>query len=273
MRISIVTISFNQAKFISACIESVLAQDYDDIEYIVVDAGSTDGSREIINQYSSKLARVIFEPDKGPADGLNKGFGCATGDIFYYINADDVLLPGAIHHAVEYFTRRPDADILIGNGYQLDKSGEVVRKIFSTKWSLTRYVYGTSNAVQQATFFRRVAFVRAGGFNIENRTCWDGELLVDMALCGARFKQSKIFFGGFRIHDASITGSGRLLQPYITDIDRIKKKILGRSRTKADSLLSILFRIEKIVRQPSVTLYNLNRRFIVRRVSSTHCGL
>ena len=263
MKVSIVTISFNQAAFLPACIESVLGQDYEDIEYIIVDAGSTDGSREIINRHSSKLAQVIFEPDEGPADGLNKGFSCATGDIFYYINADDILLPGAIRHAVENFPRLTETDVLCGNGYQLDKGGAVVRKIFSTKWSLSRYVYGTSNAVQQATFFRREAFDRAGGFNIDNHTCWDGELLVDMALSGARFAQTQTFIGGFRVHDASISGSGRLTQPYLIDLDRIKKKILGRSFTSMDKFLVMAFRIEKLVRHPRATIYKFGRRFMV----------
>ena len=92
MKVSIVTISFNQARFLRRAITSVLSQDYPDIEYIVVDPGSTDGSREIINAYGPRLASVIFDPDDGPADGLNRGFQLATGDVLAYINADDALL-------------------------------------------------------------------------------------------------------------------------------------------------------------------------------------
>ena len=93
MKISIVTVSFNQADYLEQAIRSVVEQDYSDIEYIVVDAGSTDGSREIIER--DRIATVVFEPDREPADGLNKGFARATGDIFGYINADDAYLPGA----------------------------------------------------------------------------------------------------------------------------------------------------------------------------------
>lgn len=262
MKITVVTISFNQARYLRQAIESVIMQDYENIEYIVVDAGSTDGSREILNKYRSRLAKLILEPDSGPADGLNKGFRCATGDVFGYLNADDVLLPGAIRHVVESFTYAPDMDVLCGNGFQIDEGGAVERKIFSTNWSLRGYAYGACNVVQQATFFRRESFVRAGGFNKENRTCWDGELLVDMALGGARFGQIQEFIGGFRVHGASITGSGRLLQPYLMDSARIKKKILGRPLTRMDDFWAIAFRFGKFVRQPGSALYNLGRRFV-----------
>src|SRR4029077_1447448 len=111
-RVSIVTISFNQGKFLERAIRSVLEQDYEDIEYIVVDPGSTDRSREIIERYRSRISRVILDPDKGPADGLNKGFAVASGDIYGYINADDAYLPGAITKAIASFQARPQADVI-----------------------------------------------------------------------------------------------------------------------------------------------------------------
>src|SRR5271170_7307769 len=108
-RVSIVTVSFNQASFLERAIRSVLEQDYPDIEYIVVDPGSTDGSRDIIDRYRSQISKIILEPDTGPANGLNKGFAAASGNIFGYINADDAYLPGAIAKAVSAFRARPDA--------------------------------------------------------------------------------------------------------------------------------------------------------------------
>ena len=88
MKFSIVTISFNQASYLEQAIRSVLGQDYADIEYIVVDAGSTDGSREIIEHYSGQIDKIIFEEDNGSADGLNKGFARATGDVYSFIEAN-----------------------------------------------------------------------------------------------------------------------------------------------------------------------------------------
>jgi glycosyltransferase involved in cell wall biosynthesis len=91
-KVSIVTISYNQCAFLERAIQSVLAQNYPEVEYIVVDPGSTDGSRDIIERYRSRISKLILEPDKGPVDGLNKGFSVATGEIYGYLNA---LVPSA----------------------------------------------------------------------------------------------------------------------------------------------------------------------------------
>jgi glycosyltransferase involved in cell wall biosynthesis len=97
MRISIVTLSYNQRAFLQDAIDSILQQGYPDLEFIVVDPGSTDGSRELFRSYGEQISHVIFEPDRGAADGLNKGFGLASGEVFGFLNADDFLLPGALH--------------------------------------------------------------------------------------------------------------------------------------------------------------------------------
>jgi glycosyltransferase involved in cell wall biosynthesis len=102
-KVSIVTISYNQCAFLERAIQSVLAQNYPEVEYIVVDPGSTDGSRDIIERYRSRISKLILEPDKGPVDGLNKGFSVATGEIYGYLNADDEFLPGAIDKAMRAF--------------------------------------------------------------------------------------------------------------------------------------------------------------------------
>lgn len=236
-KVSVVTISYNQSGFLKECLLSVLAQDYPDIEYIVVDPGSTDGSREIISSYSENISKVIFEPDQGPADGLNAGFRCATGDIYYYLNADDRVLPGAISEAVKIFESRPDTDILIGNGYQIDANGKIQRRLRSSTWSLKAYAYAVACAIQQATFFRAAAFSVAGGFNIQNRTCWDGELLVDMVSKGASISKVNCDWGEFRIYPDSISGSGGNRINYMADQRRIRKKYWGASR---DHLITYL---------------------------------
>src|ERR1700761_7428026 len=112
MKVSIVTISFNQGAFLESAIRSVLEQDYGDIEYIVVDPGSTDGSREILERYRDRITKLILDPDDGPADGLNHGLAAATGEIFAYINADDMLLPGAVREAIGAFAKYPGADVI-----------------------------------------------------------------------------------------------------------------------------------------------------------------
>ena len=225
-KISIVTISYNQGQFLEKCIRSVVDQHYDNLEYIVVDPGSTDGSRILIEQYNEHLTKKVLEPDCGPADGLNKGFYYATGEIYGYLNADDKFCPGTFAYVADYFTQHPNVDVLTGAIDIIDENGRrSLRKRTSDLFNLSDYVAGICTVNQQATFFRRSAFERARGFNVDNRIAWDGELLVDMALAGCRFATVNKILGEFRVYNESITGSGRHRQKQLDDLNRIQKKV------------------------------------------------
>lgn len=225
-KISVVTISYNQAPYLDECIRSVLDQNYPNVEYIVVDPGSVDGSRDIIHQYADRIQKIILEPDRGPADGLNKGFAHATGDIFYYLNSDDRLVPGSFTFAIDFFSKHPSVDILCGAIRNIDEHGKASpRKRTSDLFRFADYAQGISTVCQQATFFRRSAFHKAGGFNIENRVCWDGELLVDFALAGCRFETASKVLGDFRIYSSSITGSNRFREQQQREHRRMNDKM------------------------------------------------
>jgi glycosyltransferase involved in cell wall biosynthesis len=208
MKVSIVTISYNQIDFLEECILSVLEQDYPNVEYIIVDPGSTDGSRETIKKYRDRIRHIIFEPDEGPADGLNKGFSRATGEVYAFLNADDILLDNAVSEFVKVFEKY-DVDVVSGHGFIIDSSGKTVRPVFSDKFNLKNYVYGSCVLLQQSTFFKAHIYKEVGGFNKENKSCWDGELWFDMAINKAKFKRSNGYYSCFRIYPESITGSGR----------------------------------------------------------------
>jgi glycosyltransferase involved in cell wall biosynthesis len=227
MRVSIVTISFNQAQFLERAIRSVVEQDYPDIEYIVVDPGSTDSSRDIIERYRSRISRVIYEADRGPADGLNKGFACATGDIFGYINADDAYLPGAVREAVTAFDNSK-ADVICGDGYIVDENDRCIRRYVSTSINIRRFVLNAASILQQSTFFTANAYRDVGSFNAENRTCWDGELLFDFAASGKKFLHVPRYWSVFRMHPSSISGSGSSLQQFHRDLERIGETAIAR---------------------------------------------
>jgi glycosyltransferase involved in cell wall biosynthesis len=250
MKFSVVTVSFNQRPYLEEALRSVLEQDYPAIEYIVVDPGSTDGSRELIEGFRAQLAHLLFEPDQGAADGLNKGFQHATGEIFGFLNSDDVLLPGALRSVARVFAQNPDCDIVMGNGFTIDAQGKRIRRIRAAGFSLDRYFYGGATWLQQATFFRRAAFEAVGGFNVINRSCWDGELLVDMVRKGARVKYLNQDLALFRIHAQSITGSRRHSQMMKADAGRMFSLVRGRPWTAMDTLRTYLFRIERILTHP-----------------------
>ena len=250
MKFSVVTISFNQRQYLEEAARSVLTQDYPAIEYIVVDPGSTDGSRELIESLANRLARVVFESDQGPADGLNKGFQHASGDIFGFLNSDDVLLPGAMRSVAQAFAQNPECDIVMGNGFIVDAQGKRIRRIRAAGFTLDRYFYGGATWLQQATFFRRAAFMAVGGFNVKNRSCWDGELLVDMMRKGAKVKYLDHDLALFRVHAKSITGSRRHSEMMKADADRMFSLSRGRSWTAWDTVRAYLFRIERILTHP-----------------------
>ena len=256
MKISIVTISFNQRKYLQECIDSILSQGYPNLEYIVVDPGSTDGSRELITSYGEKITR-IFEPDTGPANGLNSGFSVAKGEIFGFVNSDDTLLPGALA-TVEAAFAVGAFDVVTGIGDRTNGEGKRTGRIIPSKFTPWLYVYGAVSLFQQGTFFRSSYFHEVGGFNEGNHTCWDGELFLDMALAGARFKHIHKQLATFRIHDASISGSGRLNNAYRQDSERLFAKVMTRPPRPTDALIRRFARIYKFIIDPTYVF----RRFL-----------
>lgn len=252
MRVSIVTISFNQARYLERALLSVLAQDHRDLEYIVVDPGSTDGSRDIIERYRHQIAHVVLEPDLGPADGLNRGFALATGDVFGYLNSDDALCPWAIREVVQEFERDPRAEIICGDGYIIDAEDRPLRRFRSTPFSVWRYMRGGTTAMQQATFFRRGVFFDVGGFNVENRAIWDAEFLLDLGLAGKQIKVVHRDWGLFRLHEKSISGSRSVLvrENVRRNGERLFEKATGRPPARREVISRAVARIQKWTLDP-----------------------
>jgi glycosyltransferase involved in cell wall biosynthesis len=260
VKISIVTLSFNQHGYLKEAIDSVLSQGYPDLEYIVVDPGSTDGSRELIRSYGERLTHTIFEPDSGAADGLNKGFARATGDIYGFLNADDLLFPGALNRVAEFLAAHPECDMAMGNGYVINGSGRKIRHIKARGFTVRRYFYGGTSWMQQSTFFRREVFLRSSKFNLQNRTCWDGELFVNMATLGAKIGYIDADLSGFRMYATSISGSGTNLDAYRQDSRRIFRQTTGHDWTATDELLRFLYRAEGFLIRTGSRIQDLANR-------------
>ena len=200
--VSIVTPSFQQAAYLRATIESVLGQDYPRLEYIVVDGGSDDGSREIIEGYSPRLAWWVSEPDRGQTDAINKGFAVAHGDILAWLNSDDTYLPGAVSEAVTFLTEHPDVGMVYGQAYYIDGAGRTMARYPAGATDYRGLRRGITTIPQQATFFRARLWKMVGPLDPTFYYAMDYDLWVRISgLAPIAYVERP--WANFRIHDLS----------------------------------------------------------------------
>lgn len=181
--VSIITPSYNQAKYLEQTLRSVLQQDYPFIEYIVIDGASTDGSVDIIKKYANKLAYWISEKDSGQAEAINKGFARATGGIVAWLNSDDYYLPGAVSAAVKACDENPEAVLVYGNMLAVDENGKpfnaLTYKSLTLEDLLCFQIIG-----QPAVFMRRSALQKTSGLNPDFHFLLDHLLWIQLAQHG-----------------------------------------------------------------------------------------
>ena len=180
--VSVVTPSYNHGPFIRATIESVLSQDYPHVEYIIMDGGSADETAAIVREYGSRVD-FISEPDRGQSHAINKGFRRAKGSVLAWLNSDDLLLPGAVSCAVRALTCNPDAGLVYGDGYIIDKAGNVACQFPHTREpNLWRLVHLSDYILQQAVFFRREILDDVGYLDESLHYGLDWDLLIRIGL-------------------------------------------------------------------------------------------
>jgi hypothetical protein len=181
--VSIVTPSYNQAKYLEQTILSVLDQDYPNIEYIVIDGASTDGSVDIIKKYANKFSYWISEKDSGQADAINKGFARATGGIIAWLNSDDYYLPGTVSAAVKVFEENPDAVLVYGNMLAVDENGKTFNTLTYKQLTLEDLLCFQIIG-QPAVFMRRSALQKTDGLNPAFHFLLDHLLWIQIAQHG-----------------------------------------------------------------------------------------
>ena len=181
--VSIITPSFNQASFLEQTILSVLEQDYPEIEYLIADGGSTDGSPELIKKYADRLAWWISEKDRGQAEAINKGFAHAHGEIVAWLNSDDYYLPGAVSAAVKVFELSPQAVMIYGDMLAVDEFDRTINTLKYRQLSLVDLLCFQIIG-QPAVFMRRSAFEKAGGLDPNLHFLLDHQLWIRLAQQG-----------------------------------------------------------------------------------------
>lgn len=210
LKVSIVTPSYNQAKFIKRTIDSVLSQDYPNIEYIVMDGGSTDDTVKILKTYKDKFFWKS-EKDSGQSEAINKGLKMAKGDIVAFINSDDTYEHGAISKVVEFFEDNPKAKWVYGKCRIVDENDKETRKFitFYKNLLLKNYSYSkilSENFISQpATFWRRDLHDKFGYFDENDHWCMDYEFWLRI---GAKYDAGVInsYLSNFRYHTDSKSG-------------------------------------------------------------------
>jgi glycosyltransferase involved in cell wall biosynthesis len=164
-RITVVTCSYNQGRFLEDTVLSVVNQGYPNLEYMIFDGGSKDNSVEIIKKYEQYLAHWVSEPDEGQSDALSKGFDRATGDILCWLCSDDLLEPGTLHEVGRFFAEHPEVDVVFGDARFIDEAGVVTRQFKTFPFS-SWLLLNTANYIPQpSTFWRRRIYDRVGGLD------------------------------------------------------------------------------------------------------------
>ena len=174
--ISIVTCSYQQARYLDATMRSVLEQRPAGVEYIVIDGGSTDGSVEIIKMHEARLHYWVSEPDKGQTDALIKGFSHATGDIQGWLCSDDLLLPGSLETVVNFFMQHPEVDAVYGDSLWIDEHGHYLRPKKEMAFSRFTLLFDHNYISQPSMFWRRALYEKVGGLDPHFNLAMDADL-------------------------------------------------------------------------------------------------
>lgn len=224
--ISIVTPSLNQGNFIEKTIESVLSQDYPNLEYFIQDGRSNDGTVDVLQAYSNRLSGWESVADNGQSNAINRGFAKCNGAIMGWLNADDLLACGCLAYVGEYFARHPDVDVVYGNRIVINEQGHEIGR-----WVLPKHndaVLSWADFVPQETlFWRRSIWERAGGFVDEGfRFAMDWDLLLRFRNAGAKMVRIPRFLGAFRAHEKQKT-SALINEVGMQEMERLRLRELG----------------------------------------------
>lgn len=217
-KISIVTPNYNKAKYLEQTILSVLSQNYPNLEYVIIDGGSTDGSVDIIKKYENQLAYWVSEPDNGMYYAIKKGFEHTTGDIMAWINSDDMYHSGALSIVADIFREHEEVKWLTGTNTHYDEQGRTVRTWQAKYFSHLSFLMHDYKYVQQeSTFWRRSLYEKAGGVSTDYRLAGDFDLWMRFSRYEKQYMVNALI-GGFRVCEGQLSES---IQEYSREAELI----------------------------------------------------
>ncbi|GAA4404304.1 glycosyltransferase family 2 protein [Nibrella viscosa] len=230
-KITIVTPSFNQVDYLERTILSVLNQQYPNLEYFIIDGGSTDGSIDIIRKYEPYLTGWVSEKDRGQTDAINKGFRRATGDLIAFQNSDDLYAPGSFHRVAQAWQQAPNTDVFYGNLYFIDEQDVITEEMRALTFCAACQVYEGMQVFNQSLFLKRDSLTRFGLLDEQLRFVMDYEIITRLGVQpGVRFQYLSDLWGGFRVQPAAkssnIAVTGR------QEHQMIKDKYRGRLNSR-----------------------------------------
>ncbi|MBN2372452.1 glycosyltransferase [bacterium] len=272
-RISIVTPSYNQGRYLEETILSVLNQNYPDLEYIIIDGGSADNSVEIIKKYSKDLAFWVSEADRGQSHAINKGIARATGEIINWINSDDLLCDGSLQKVGAFFQKNPEAEVCYGDFIPIDETGVELTYGRCLPFSKRMLLCGVG-LPQQSTFFRRDLINTCGGIDESLHLSMDYELYLRFAFNGCKFGCIKEPLGKFRIYNETKSNISKKNGSFINEKKAVQMRYLKRYyHTQDISLLQRWFWWFTFMKWISnIDVYMLHWRFYLNRLKKGKIG-
>lgn len=270
VKITVVMPSFNQAVFLEEAIQSVLSQSYPNLELIVLDAGSTDGSVDIIKKYADKITYWRSHPDEGQSAAFNEGFRMATGDFLTWLNSDDVMLPGTLHLLNKYVHKYPSCEWFLGNTVWIDKEGVIFRVGKKENWTNFFPKKGFYSAGGPTSFFHKDLLEKFGYMRENFHYSMDMELWDRFIVNGVKFHRIDGYCWALRMHDKAKTSS----YMFVNNENKFEIEERQKSRQKeieqhwklypmfkSGIYWSIMFRIYKLCSKQFISRL-LDRRYI-----------
>jgi len=250
-RVVVITPSYNQAQYLERTIISIHNQGYPNLEHIVIDGGSTDGSVDILKKYEKRFSYWQSKPDEGQSDAINTGASKATGQYMMWINSDDLLMPGALHRLVDAFRSNPGADLVYGDQVEVDNNDRVIKRLYSSTFDIQDFIFEINIIIhQQSALWTTEMFHRVSGLKLF-RYAMDYDLMYRMHEAGATFAHFPAFLSAFRVHDEGLTGSGEVARRRGSEIDVSFKAFTGRDRNRWDvTVRRPTYKIVRLLKNP-----------------------